>query len=172
MARENRPAFVRYLLYFVLFLVGVLFQCTLCGRLSGLGYIVPLGACIGCAMYEFEFVSMAYGALCGICWDIVSPALSGFHALYLSFCCLAVGFLCRYYLRTNIKTFLLFSSLFHFLFYCLRYLSTFGFAGFEDGLGFILRDYVVPFALSLVLSVIVYFVFAAVHYYTVPTERK
>ena len=154
---------LRYAVYALMIVCAVAWQGAGVGRLTGFCYILPLPIVISIAAFEFEIVGLGVGILAGALWDLASPMLSGIHALFCALAAVAVGFFIRYYLRNNIRSFLLFDIALVFIALVARYFASFGFARAAAGLPYIFRAYLPSLIITVIFSVAAYIAVGLVH---------
>lgn len=98
--------------YFAAVLIAAALQNTE-GALPGIGkarffILIPVAVSIG--MLEGDLSGLLYGALAGALWDVCSPGLDGFRALWLALTGFTAGILTRFRLREKVATQYLFCS--------------------------------------------------------------
>lgn len=163
MKRSAEAAYLRYILAgvltFLIFIVQYSGLATLSlGRMTAV-LVVP--SVLFCSMFMGEMGSAVLGLIMGVFLDCVAAGAVCFNALFLMAAGCVCSLLSHYLMNRNIWSAMVLSAVVNALYLFLDWLVFTAF--FTPGAGLVLWRYVVPsYFYTLVLSVPLYFLFAAI----------
>jgi cell shape-determining protein MreD len=143
---------LKHVTYCVIFIVLYILQSTP-GMLmiAGVKPVLLIPAAITLAMLEGEFVGGCYGAFAGLLCDIGGALIFGFNGFLTFLCCVGVGLLIIYLMRSTWVTCLLFVAVFMLIRGGLEFLFDFGMWGYE-GAGEVFLSKALPSAIYSTLT--------------------
>ncbi len=102
---DNKPKYIRWLIFGVLVIGAVLFQNSKGGFLEPFSARVFLSIplCVSIAMFEREVPAALFGVLAGVLWD-VSSGVDGFNTIVLMLLCAVCSLLISHLMRNNFLT--------------------------------------------------------------------
>lgn len=123
--------------------------------------LIPFVVCIG--MYERDWGSAALGLFAGLIWDGVSAHGQGFRSIYLMVIGCACGLLLHYFMRRNLITGLLLSSVALLLHNVLYWVFFILIPGYDGAIELLYRFYLPSCLYSLVFMPLYYYIMKALH---------
>lgn len=72
--------------------------------------VIPALVCI--CLFEKKFISIAFGILVGLLFDINSSSFLGFNAVILGICGCILELMCTYFMKTNFFSSIIFTGIF------------------------------------------------------------
>lgn len=102
---DNKPKYIRWVIFCALLAVSVLLQNSVGGLLDfwGARVFLCIPFCIAIAMFEREVPAAIFGALAGALWD-VSSGVDGFNTIILMVLCAISSLLISHLMRNNLIT--------------------------------------------------------------------
>lgn len=163
--RENRMIYIRWAILAVIIVIVSLFQNTrgLLPEIYGVRAmpLIPLVVCIG--MFERDWGSAALGLFAGLLWDGVSAHGQGFRSIYLMIIGCVCGLLLHYFMRRNLITALLLTSvalIVHNLLYWVFFLLI---PGYDGAVSLLLEFYLPSCLYSLIFMPLFFAIMKSLH---------
>ncbi len=102
---NNKPKYIRWLIFCALVTMSVLLQNSTGGALGlfGARVFLSIPLCVSIAMFEREVPAALFGVLAGVLWD-ASSGVDGFNTLVLMLLCAVCSLLISHLMRNNIVT--------------------------------------------------------------------
>lgn len=157
---ENKEEYKRRTIFALLTVFTAILQNTngLFPKISNASAMLLIPLVISIAMFERDVVGMMFGLFAGFVWDFYSSQVDGYYIIFLT----CVGYTCSYlisrYMRNNIVTAIVYSSVFSLL--CVTvYWLLFVVLNFVDGSFMLYYKIYLPSAVYTVLLTPLYYYF-------------
>lgn len=108
---DNRPKYIRWIIYAVLIVLAVLLQNSAGGltEISGARILIVIPLCVSVAMFERETTAALFGAFAGVLCD-VSGGTDGLNAFILAVLCAVCSLFVSRIMRNNVLSALVLGS--------------------------------------------------------------
>lgn len=161
---ENKDEYKKRAIFALLIVFTAILQNTngLFPKIGNASAMLLIPLVISIAMFERDVAGMMFGLLAGFSWDFYSSHVDGYYIIFLT----CVGYACSYlisrYMRNNIVTALVYSSIFSFLCSSLYWLF-FSVRGSGSGVGTIyVKIYLLSAAYTVALTPLYYYFIRAI----------
>lgn len=140
----DRFRVVKYTIYALEILIAYVIQSTPGLMLEVFGgkpiLLVPVAITI--AVFEREVPAIVFGVICGVVTDMGYSGAVGYYGIMLAIVCFIVSNLMENYIRTNLLTIMLVSTISIPVIIFLQFVFYYIFAGYTDIWGFFVKHYI------------------------------
>ncbi|MGN0463541.1 MAG: rod shape-determining protein MreD [Acutalibacteraceae bacterium] len=161
---ENKEDYKRGIIFVLLILFTAILQNTngLFPRIGNASAMLLLPLVISIAMFERDLAGMLFGLFAGFVWDFYSAHIDGYYIIFLTCAGYACSYLISRYMRNNIVTAMVYSSVLSLLCVTLYWLLFVVFNSVEGAWLLYYRVYLVSAAYTVALTPLYYYFVRAI----------
>lgn len=161
---ENKEEYKKRAIFALLILFTAILQNTngLFPKIGNASAMLLIPLTVSIAMFERDVPGMMFGLLAGFAWDFYSAHIDGYYIIFLTCTGYACSYLISRYMRNNIVTAMVYSSVFSFLCSGLYWLL-FSVRGSGSGVGMLyVKIYLVSTLYTVALTPLYYYFIRAI----------